>query len=127
MKLLPTILSISLLFVFCSFLSCEDDNATQEADLLGKWNITTAVRDSKPTTTMDGMYFEFAEEGQLTTNMTGEAETYQYEIDKEQILQRGGTIETDYKIESLLDNELVLSTSLGGKPFRITLAREIAN
>jgi hypothetical protein len=107
-------------------MSCEDDNATQEADLLGKWTITTALRDDKPTTTMDGMYFEFAEEGKLTTNMTGEAETYQYEVDDEQIFQREGTIEANYKIESRLDNELVLTTSLGGKSFRITLAREEA-
>ena len=124
MKLAPTIFSICLLLVSGFFLTCGDDDSTKEADLLGRWNITEAIRDNKPTTTMDGMYFEFAEGGQLQTNMTGEAEAYQYEVDDEQILQRGGTIETDYIIETRLDNQLVLTTMLGGKPFRITLARE---
>jgi len=124
MKFLSSLLSFGLVFFSLTIVSCEDDNATQESDLLGKWNITQAFRDNKPTTTMDEMYFEFAEEGILTTNMTGEAEAYQFEVDDEQISQRAGTIDADYKIESRLDNELTLTTTLGGKSFRMTLERE---
>lgn len=123
MKFLSNLLSISLILLSLTFTNCEDDNATQESDLLGMWNITTAARDNKPTTTMDGMYFEFAEGGTLTTNMSGEPEKYQFEVNDEQISQRGGTIDADYQIISRLENELILTTTLGNKPFKITLAR----
>ncbi|MEL7222096.1 MAG: hypothetical protein AAGJ93_12305 [Bacteroidota bacterium] len=124
MKFLSNLLSFSLVFLSLAIISCEDDNATQESDLFGKWNITQAFRDNKPTTTMDEMYFEFAEEGILKTNMTGEVEAYQFEVDDEQISQRAGSIDADYKIESRLDNKLTLTTTLGGKSFRMTLERE---
>jgi len=125
MKLLSSLLSITLVLFSFTIISCEDENATHESDLLGTWNITAAIRDSKPTTTMDGMYFKFEEGGTLTTNMSGEPESYQFEVADEQIAQRGGTIDADYKIESRLENELVLTTAFGGKPFKITLARDI--
>lgn len=108
-----------LSIVFIS--SCGDDNALQETDLLGRWEISEAARDGKVTDTMEGMYFSFAEGGQLTTNMTGADETYRFELDGDQIEQREGTIETDYTIESLIEKELILTTTLRGKHFRMVL------
>lgn len=123
MKSLFAPLSILGLLILSSVLisSCGDDNAVQEADLLGRWEITEASRDGKATDTMEGMYFAFAEGGQLTTNMTGTDETYRFELDGDQIEQREGMIETDYTIESLLEQELVLTTTLRGKYFRMVL------
>ena len=93
-------------------------------ELAGRWEISEAFRDGKATDTMEGMFFEFTEDGQLTTNMTGAAETYQYELDGDQIEQREGTIETDYTIESLLEQQLILTTTLRGKHFRMVLEQE---
>lgn len=123
MKSLFAPLPLLGLFFFSSVLisACGDDNAVQEADLLGRWEISEASRDGKVTDTMEGMYFVFAEGGQLTTNMTGADETYSFELDGDQIEQREGTIETDYTIESLLENELTLTTTLRGKYFRMVL------
>ena len=70
---------------------------------------------------MEGMYFEFSEDGQLVTNMTGAAETYSFELDGDEIEQRNGTIETDYTIETLEEAQLVLTTTLRGKVFRMVL------
>jgi hypothetical protein len=44
-------------------------------------------------------------------------------VDNDHILQREGTIEADYTIEELADNRLVLTTTLGNKPFRIVLKK----
>lgn len=118
-KTLPLFGLLSICFCF----ACNDDSAAREAQLMGHWKITEAIRSERATTTMDGMFFEFKPEGEMVTNITGEDETYRYELTDEQILQREGTIEADYLIESLLDSQLIVTTTLGGKPFRITLAK----
>ena len=104
------------------FLSnCGDDNAVTTAELAGRWDIQNATRNGEPTTTMEGMYFVFSEDGKLLTNMTGAEETYSYELDGETILQRDGTIEADFLIESLAEGELILTTELRNKQFRMVL------
>ncbi len=109
--------SISLFFLA----SCGDDNAVTTADLAGRWEIQNATRDGEPTTTMEGMYFDFSEDGKLLTNMTGSEEAYTYELEGEAILQRGGAIEADFLIESLAEGELILTTELRRKKFRMVL------
>lgn len=104
------------------FLSaCGNDNAVTTTQLVGRWDIQNATRNGEPTTTMEGMYFVFSEDGKLLTNMTGAEEAYTYELDGENILQRNGTIEADLQIESLAEGELVLTTELRGKQFRMVL------
>lgn len=116
---------ITTLFLFSTALffwaSCGDDNAVTTIDLAGHWDIQNATRDGEPTTTMEGMYFDFSEDGQLLTNMTGAEEAYTYELDGEAILQRGGPIEADFFIESFVEGELVLTTELRRKQFRMVL------
>lgn len=120
MKFLITTLALfssTLLFLT----SCGDDNAITTTDLTGRWEIQEATRNGEATTTMEGMYFTFSEDGQLLTNMTGSEEAYSYELDGDAILQRDGAIEADYVIESFLEGELILTTSLRNKQFRMVL------
>jgi uncharacterized lipoprotein YehR (DUF1307 family) len=116
---------ITALVLFSSALfflaSCGDDNAVTPTDLAGRWDIQSATRNGEPTTTMEGMYFDFSEDGKLLTNMTGAEEAYTYELDGEKILQREGTIEADFQIESFAEGELVLATELRGKKFKMVL------
>lgn len=116
---------ITTLVLFSSALfflaSCGDDNAITITDLAGRWQIQNATRNGEPTTTMEGMYFEFLDDGKLLTNMTGAEEAYTYELDGDAILQRGGMIEADFLIESLAEGELVLTTELRNKQFRMVL------
>ncbi len=112
--------ALGLLFTILSS-ACGKDSDIDTTDLLGRWDIREAYRDGKSTDTMVGMYFEFSEDGQLTTNMTGADESYRFELSGDEIRQREGTIEADYKIESLLESELVITTSLQGKHFRMVL------
>ena len=116
---------ITALVLFSSTLfflaSCGDDNAITSNELAGRWEIQNATRNGEPTTTMEGMYFEFSDDGKLLTNMTGAEEANTYELDGDAILQRGGTIEADFLIESLAEGELVLTTELRNKKFRMVL------
>lgn len=116
---------ITALFFFATTLfflaSCGDDNALTSTDLAGRWVIQNATRNGEPTTTMEGMYFEFLDDGKLLTNMTGAEEAYSYELDGGVILQRDGTIDADLLIESLKEGELVLTTELRDKQFRMVL------
>lgn len=109
------------LFFVVLLTACGNDGDFQLSDLTGRWDIREAYRDGKATDTMIGMYYEFSEDGKLKTNMTGADEEYQFELSGDEIRQREGTIETDYKIESLLDKELIITTTLQGKYFRIVL------
>ncbi|WP_020539219.1 hypothetical protein [Lewinella cohaerens] len=116
------ITTLSLFSIALFFLaSCGDDNAVATTDLAGHWEIQSATRDGEPTTTMEGMYFDFSEDGQLLTNMTGAEEAYAYELDGAAILQRGGPIEADFLIESFIEGELILTTELRRKKFRMVL------
>ena len=114
------LLALGLLFAFL-LSACGNDSDIETSDLVGRWDIREAYRDGKSTDTMVGMYFEFSEDGQLKTNMTGADESYSFEISGDDIRQREGTIETDYTIESLLEEELIITTTLQGKHFRIVL------
>jgi hypothetical protein len=116
--------SALLLFTLVSW-SCNDDAATAD-QLLGKWSITAAERDKKPTETLNGMYFDFASGEQLLSNISGEDAQYTYEVAAGEILQRGGVIEADYNIEELTDTQLILTTVIRGKPFRLVFARDAA-
>lgn len=104
--------------------ACNDDAATAE-QLLGRWNVQAAERDHKPTETLMGMYFDFTSAEQLVTNITGQDTDYTYQVDGGKILQRGGPIEADYSIETITDTELVLTTVIRGKHFKMVFARAL--
>jgi hypothetical protein len=123
MKLLLATLKTGLLVSIFVFSACNNNNEEQETALLGRWEIEEAFRAGEATTTLAGMYFKFDSDGQLLTNIAGSDENYSYEVDNDHILQREGTIEADYTIEELADNRLVLTTTLGNKPFRIVLKK----
>lgn len=116
--------SVLLLFALVAW-TCSDDDATAEK-LLAKWSVTAAERDKKPTETLNGMYFNFVAGGQLLSNISGEDAQYTYELAGGKILQRGGAIEADYNIEEITDTQLVLTTVIRGKPFRLVFARDAA-
>lgn len=126
MRMYPNTLFFSTMLLAVLFgLACNDDDATAE-QLLGKWSVTAAERDKKPTETLNGMYFDFASGEQLLSNISGEDAQYTYEVAAGEILQRGGVIEADYNIEELTDSQLILTTVIRGKPFRLIFARDTA-
>ena len=116
----------TLLLVVALAGSCEDDQVDHQADLLGRWEVITAFRNQMPTESLTGLYYDFAADGQLRTNMTGAEESYVYSLASNVLEQRQGTLDADYEIEALGADTLILRTELRRKQFRIILQKASA-
>jgi hypothetical protein len=123
MKTLFTSLSLFAIMIFI-FSTCGEDNVIETSELEGRWEITEGSRNGEITTTMEGMYFIFAPDGQLQTNMMGAEETFAYELAGDELSQREGSIDADYKIESYEAGQMILTTELRNKQFRMVLEKD---
>lgn len=118
--------SLHCAFLFIALLgiaACSGDNAndTKTNQIAKRWEIREASRNGRITESLDQLYFDFTADGTLKTNLTGVTETGTYEMQEEQILQRGMQIDTDYKIEMLSDTLLVLTTAIRNSNFKFEL------
>ncbi len=95
---------LALVFVF----SCKTDIAIDNSDLIGKWDIVEAQRNDKPTGTLKDGYFEFLDNGEFVTNITGIAVSKNYELNNSTIVETSGD-NSKYRIESILADTIVLS------------------
>ena len=105
--------------------ACGDDE-TQNTDLiLGRWDIQEALRGGRPTESLDQLFFEFFEEGKMRSNITGSVVDDSYEIEGDQLEQRGGPLEADYTILALTDSVLVLSAMINKFDFKLQFSRTV--
>lgn len=102
--------------------ACNPDAGMQTENLLGRWELRKALRNQKQTGNLDGTYFSFKENGTMETNLTGMDETADFEIKKNQILQKGVQPLT-YQVKSFNDSSLVLATTMRGIEFELELGR----
>ena len=103
--------------------ACTDSKTTQNEQLiLGRWELVQAVRNGKPTDSMNGIFFEFKEEGKMTSNfnLAVEERQLQYTIDKN-LLDQIGEENLKYIIEKLTNSELILTTNYQGLEFQLQL------
>ena len=105
--------------------SCKPNEDPMLQLIQGRWEIREAYRSEQPTTSLSGLYFEFAAEGKLRTNLplTETPEPATYSLSDGIISQVQGDQEIEYKIEALNDTALVLNTTLQDFPFRFVLAK----
>lgn len=100
----------SILFVACdSEPPKEEDMYTEK--ILGHWEVFEAVRNEKPTTTLENAYFDFATEGAAILNLTGLEQSAKYEILEQAINITGTQMDGEYKIDKLSGDTLILSTA----------------
>ncbi|MEZ4983998.1 MAG: hypothetical protein R2795_02990 [Saprospiraceae bacterium] len=105
--------------------SCTDEDETR-SKLEGRWEVKEAFRNEKQTEMLQGLFFDFQPEGQLLSNLTGMEEKSTYALDGKFIQQRGGAIEADYKIETLEDTILVVTTTIRDKRFKMIFGKAAA-
>lgn len=96
---------------------------TMQRQLLGNWQLASAKRAGKDTDSLRGLYFEFAQGGNMKTNILSIAEEGTYSIEEGTIQQRNTQMNVDYLIETLNDTALVLLTNLRETDFRFTLKK----
>ena len=102
----------------------EETSAGTEDLILGTWLLDKATKNGRETESLTDLVYEFMDEGVLYTNITGAREEYKYEIEENQVIQREGSLDLDYTINSLTDSNLVISMTLRKINFHIYLNKD---
>ena len=121
-KYISTVLPILLLLFNCN---TDTTKAPTTAELLiGKWELTKAMRNNKPTPSLDGAYFIFDESGTLTSNFYGTEDKSPYSLKNEdKIIHHANRYNTDYTIQLLEENKLVILFSVQNVKFNLSLEK----
>lgn len=119
----PTTFQIASLLIALFLFACGNEEKVSQNTLLGKWEIANATRDGRRAPSVEGLYFNFMEDGTLQTNIASSAETATYKVEGMVIQQRESRFEIDYTIEELTDTSLILTTELRNAQFRFFLKR----
>lgn len=119
--LLPTVL---FLLFLCA--SCGDDNTAigESTTVAGGWELERATRNNMETELLDGLFFEFKEDGTLVTNLMGNDTEGTYEWDGDQITTAGVNPPMTYKIKEMTDSTLNIQSKFQGFQFSFELSRK---
>jgi hypothetical protein len=121
---LPTITGLFCLLLLGS-LACKKEPKIEQADLVGRWDVTKASRNGSPSEAMEGLFFEFFGDGKMLTNMSGVDMSATYKLKDKLLLQREGEMDVDYQIEKLSDSTLILNTHLRNFDFHFELKKKV--
>lgn len=119
------LLLFSMLF---SLTACGSESAadpTGQNQLIGKWELQEAYRNGSPAASLEDLFFEFEETGQMSTNILGATAQSDYHFDGQKIVQAAGEsgMEVAYEVEGITDTSLVLRTSLRRYDFKFDLRK----
>lgn len=110
--------------------ACTSDAKLDKASknkVIGKWEIKEAFRNGKLTESLDNLFFEFYEDGQMRTNILGANIQANYDFSNGKIKQEAGEegVELEYLVEIVTDTSLVLTTVLRRYNFKFDLQRNL--
>lgn len=92
MKRFLSLLGVAFLLAI-TLASCvtTSEEQIESADILGQWTLKEAFRENKPTSTLESVYFNFDENGQVATNfnLEGEEQSLTYEVNDGEIQMKG--------------------------------------
>ena len=117
---------LASLLLTCLFSACGDESAlSDDATVAGNWELKRAMRNNMETATLDGLYFEFKDDGSLVTNlMSEEATTGKYVWEDALITTEGVSLPLTYTITELTDSTLNLQSKYQGYQFNFELTRK---
>lgn len=116
---------LSLLSFLFILTACEDDGVAgiATAEVTGGWKLEKATRNNMTTELLDGLYFNFREDGTLKTNLMGNTTDGTYERSGEEITTTGVSIPLTYTIKEISDTTMVLQSKYQGHQFNFELVR----
>lgn len=114
---------IGIFLLFAS--GCKNDTVDDTKNLLGRWDIIEAKRGGQVTESLDQLFFEFFQDGKMRTNILGATENADYSMENMTIKQRKSQLEIDYKVDSLSDSVLEMSTTINRYEFKFRLGKTI--
>ncbi|MEM6770135.1 MAG: hypothetical protein AAF597_06080 [Bacteroidota bacterium] len=116
---------LASLIILCLLVACGKDSAVSgDASVPGSWKLKRALRNNMKTETLNGLFFEFREDGSVTTNlMSEEATTGTYTWEDDQIVTKDVSLPLEYTITELTDSTLNLQSKYRGYQFNFELVR----
>lgn len=115
----------TLFFSFLFLLGCKGESVSNTDQLIGRWDIREARRNGQATESLDQLYFEFFQDGNMKTNILGADEEATYELDNKTIRQRESQMPIDYTIESISDTSLIMNATINRFNFRFQLGKTV--
>lgn len=115
----------TLIFSFLFLLGCKSESVDNTDQLIGRWDIREAKRNGQATESLDQLYFEFFQDGNMKTNILGADEEATYELDNKTIRQRESQLPIDYMIESISDTSLIMNATINRFNFRFQLGKTV--
>lgn len=116
-----TMILLSSLLIY----SCvtTETQSLERSDIIGKWNLKSATRGGKPTSTLESTYFNFQENGKATSNFNieGEDQELTYEIKDGNLLLKGAS---NLSIQATKDLEGLLTFKTTLKDYKFVLVLE---
>ena len=121
MKTLRILTAFSMLIgLFISACTSESAPLVINADhLQGQWNLESAARNDKPTSSLEGTFMNF-NNGKMKCNFTGEEVETDFSVLDNQVSQNNQT----YSLDSLAGSTLVVSTKYMDFDFKLKFKKE---
>jgi hypothetical protein len=122
--LLPRVFLAVLCSSACLALySCEDISEKTQAAIIGRWELTKALRNDRETGTLEGVFFDFGADGKMQTNLpVGADAPVEYEVNKKTIIQKSAQ-PIRYEAVTSADSTLVLKMEMRGMTFEMHFRR----
>lgn len=118
-------LSLLLLLLGTLVVGCgSDDNVSGDASIVdGQWQLERATRNNMETALLDGLHFQFRDDGTLVTNLMGNTEDGTYTWAGDEIITEGVKPPMTYTIKELTDTTLHLQSQYQGFQFGFEMIR----
>lgn len=101
-----------LLSIFClAFLACKPEIVFSTQDIIGNWEIIAAKRNGKITSTLKGGYFAFTDNSRMATNILGEDQEFEYQLEGA-TLQQISDEKTSYTITNLSNDTMQIKSKI---------------
>lgn len=114
------------LLILCSQCASEpakEKEPTLEEVLPGSWELVSASRNGKPTTTLEGVYFNFDSLGMVTTNLTGRELKTDCTINENTFSYKEGSDVRLYDAQIIHPDTIDISTKIRIFDFALRLSR----
>lgn len=107
----------------CISISCGSDTEKTRKLIPGYWTMGSAFRDSRETTLLNDVYFQFDSAGTMVTNLPNTAEgSTGFEL-KDNIIVQKANSPIEYNIVAITDSTLVLALKIRNTPFEFHLKK----
>lgn len=118
-----TLVLVLILCSQCALDSAEEKEPTLNEVLPGTWLLVSASRNGKPTSTLEGVYFNFDTLGMVKTNLSGIELNANCNIEENTFSYKEGQETRQYNAEIIHQDTINISTKIRIFDFALLLSR----